>query len=293
MRPGRRATRWLNGTGTGAVLMVGLYGAAAAKPIPSSQVLRLGSSQMVKLVIAQPLSSNRLEYDAIVPLHETDRQRYFLDAKVFVEQRPLSGSSSEVDPFQAFGQSARLGVRSLLDHGQAFWGASAGYDSLWRQGVYFQQAGLALEYTSKSYQWVLTAGLPFPSASAQSSIQASAHAPLASVNVQLSLPTGAPGLSVQPRVYVVGNDFTGSALGGQLQFTYSWDRTWSATLASSYDALTGASGSLTFQVVLPQRSGGEVPAGVAPDLVNSFAGAVGNNGSRVIRLDQVPSASGN
>jgi hypothetical protein len=244
---------------------------------------------MVKLIIAQPLSSNRLEYDAIVPLKETDHQRYFVDAKVFVEQKPLVGSSANTNLFQAFGQSVRFGVRTLRDHGQAFWGASTGYDSLWRQGVYFQQAGAAFEYNTQSYQLVLTAGLPFSS----SMDQMSGHAPLASVNAQLSLPTGAPGLSVQPRIYVVGSHSTGSALGGQLQFTYSWDRTWSATLASSYDALTGASGSLTFQVLLPQRSGAVASTTIDPDLVNSFAGAVGNNGSRVIRLDNVPAASGN
>jgi hypothetical protein len=244
---------------------------------------------MVKLIIAQPLSSNRLEYDAIVPLKETDHQRYFVDAKVFVEQKPLVGSSANTNLFQAFGQSVRFGVRTLRDHGQAFWGASTGYDSLWRQGVYFQQAGAAFEYNTQSYQLVLTAGLPFSS----SIDQMSGHAPLASVNAQLSLPTGAPGLSVQPRIYVVGSHSTGSAIGGQLQFTYSWDRTWSATLASSYDALTGASGSLTFQVLLPQRSGAVASTTIDPDLVNSFAGAVGNNGSRVIRLDNVPAASGN
>lgn len=277
-------------SGFGFVLVLDLGAVASAQPHSSAaQTLRLGPSQMVKLVIGQPMSSNRFEYDAIVPVHETDRQRYFIDAKVFVEQRPLSGASSDPNPFQAFGQSARFGVRSLLDHGQAFWGVSAGYDSLWRQGVYFQQAGLALEYNTKPVQWVLTAGLPFSTAS----VQASGHTPLASVNVQVSLPTGAAGLSVQPRLYVLGSESTGSAIGAQLQFTYAWDRTWSATLASSYDALTGTSGSLTFQVLLPQRSAAETPSRIDPALVNSFAGAVGNNGSRVIRLDQVPAASGN
>jgi hypothetical protein len=93
--------------------------------------------------------------------------------------------------------------------------------------------------------------------------------------------------------YVVGSNSTGSAVGGQLQFTYSFARSWSATLASNYDDLTGVSGSLTFQVLFPRRQPESFGAAIHPSLINSFAGAVGNNGSRVIRLDNAPAASGN
>lgn len=251
--------------------------------------LRLGSSQMYKLVISQPYGSNRLEYDMVVPLHETDSKRTFVDAKLFAEEKPLIDAAPESSFLYAYGQSARLGVRELIRRGDGFWGASAGYDSMWQQGVYYQQVGLALEYSRQDYQVVLTSGLPFSAPRAQL-----AHsAPLASVNLQVSLPAGYPGLAVQPRIYVVGSDSTGSAVGGQLQFTYSFARTWSATLASNYDALTGVSGSLTFQVMLPRRSGVREASRISPALINGFAGAVGNNGSRVIRLANEPASSGN
>lgn len=273
-------------------LWAALLPGALAQPTPQgpeSGPLRLGPSQMFKLVLSQPYGSNRLEYDMVVPLRETESLRTFVDAKVFAQEQPLIDPTPGTGFIQAYGQSARLGVRGLVERGTGFWGASAGYDSLWQQGAYFQQAGLALEYNRQDYQLVLTSGVPFSAPS----LQLAPNTPLASVNLQLSLPTGYPGLAVQPRVYVVGSDSTGSAVGGQLQFTYSFARTWSATLASNYDALTGASGSLTFQVVLPQRSGAREAARISPTMINGFAGAVGNNGSRVIRLDNEPASSGN
>jgi len=244
---------------------------------------------MFKLVVPQPLGSNRLEYDAILPFRETDSERYFLDAKGFVTEQPLVGTAPGAGFIQGYGQSARIGVRSLLDRGHAFRGVSLGYDNLWLGGAVFQQVGAALEYNRPKVQWVITAGVPVSAPN----LQQSDAVPLASVNLQVSLPTGAPGLSVQPRAYVVGSDRTGTAVGGQLQFTYSFASSASVTLASNYDALTGLSGSLTFQVVLPQRRGSDRSSTIDPGLINAFAGAVGNNGSSVIRLVGQPSVSGN
>jgi hypothetical protein len=89
-------------------------------------------------------------------------------------------------------------VRTLFEEGTGFRGVSVGYDSLWQQGEYYQQLGAALEYTKQDYQLVLTMGLPLSAAGATPA----GATPLASVNVQVSLPTGYPGLAVQPRVYV-------------------------------------------------------------------------------------------
>lgn len=261
---------------------------ARAEENPSAEPLRLGSTQMIKLVIPQPLASNRLEYDYVLPLRESITTRSFLDAKVFAQQKPFveGGDRSFIENY---GQSVRVGSRSLFDGGNAFRGASIGYDSLQYNGAYFQQIGAALEYTRQSYQLVLTAGIPFSAPDAQKT----GSTPLASVNLQLSLPSGHPGLAVQPRIYLLGSSNTGSAFGGQLQFTYSFSESWSATLASNYDALTGVSGSLTLQVLLPQRRAKSSAERINPNLITSFSGAVGNNGSRVIRLDHVPSSSGN
>lgn len=51
-------------------------------------------------------------------------------------------------------------MRTLFEQGNAFHGASVGYDSLWQQGEYYQQIGAAFEYTKRDYQLVLTMGLP-------------------------------------------------------------------------------------------------------------------------------------
>ena len=262
---------------------------AFAQDQEGPRILDLGSTQMIKLVIPQPYSSNRAEYDYVLPLSQSATKRVFWDSKIFAEQRPFLGATPGTDTVKAFGQSARLGLRELVSQGNAYWGASMGYDSLWQQGSYYQQAGLALEYSRPSYQFVLTAGVPF----AAPNTAISENVPLSSVNFQVSLPTGIERLAVQPRVYVVGSDSTGTTAGGQLQFTYGLAPGWSATLASNYDAFGGVSGSLTFQVVFPQRSAGVVGSAINPALIGSFGGPVGNNGSRVMRLDGSPVASGN
>ena len=251
--------------------------------------LDLGPTQMIKIVIPQPYSSNRAEYDYVLPLSQSSTKRVFWDSKIFAEQRPFLGATPGTDKLQAFGQSARLGLRELVSQGNAYWGVSVGYDSLWQQESYFQQAGLALEYSRPSYQFVLTAGVPF----AASNTTESGNNPLSSVNFQVSLPTGIERLAVQPRIYLVGSESTGTTAGGQLQFTYGFYQGFSTTLASNYDAFGGASGSLTFQVVFPQRSAEKVGSTINPVLINSYAGPVGNNGSRVIRLNGIPLSSGN
>ena len=111
-------------------LAVGLLLLAACDPARSQPTdpasLQLGPSQMFKLVVPQPLGSNRLEYDAILPFRETDSERYFLDAKGFVTEQPLVGTAPGEGLIQGYGQSARIGVRSLLDRGHAFRGVSLG-----------------------------------------------------------------------------------------------------------------------------------------------------------------------
>lgn len=259
-------------------------GSFAGDLLPSDS-LNLGSSHLVKLVIPQPASSNRFEYDYIFPLLESNSERFFIDQKFFVTQKPLGNSDSN-GLINSYGQSSRIGVRSLFDVGNSFHGVSLGYDSLWNQGSYFHQFGFAFEYTKQDYQLVLTAGIPI-------SHEQFGDVPLTSVNFQISLPTSFAGLAFQPRIYLVSSDSTGSAVGGQLQLTYSFDSTTSATIASNYDPITGSSGSLTFQTLFPRRSNTAITNLINPNLLNSFAGAVGNNGSRIIRLADNPDASGN
>jgi hypothetical protein len=244
---------------------------------------------MIKLVIPQPYSSNRAEYDYVLPLSQGAAKRVFWDSKIFAEQRPFLGATPGSDGVQAFGQSARLGLRQLVSQGNAYWGASVGYDSLWQQGSYYQQTGIALEYSRPAYQLVLTASVPF----AAPNTGLAGNVPLSSLNFQVSLPTGIERLAVQPRVYMVGSDSTGTTVGGQLQFTYGFAPGMSATVASNYDALGGVSGSLTLQFVFRQRSSDKAGSGINPALIAGYGGPVGNNGSRVIRLDGTSVASGN
>ena len=263
--------------------------APAAHAEALNSALHLGPVQMLKLVIPQPLASTRAEYAYVQPLHQGQADRLFVDAKPFAELRPLSGSGQDVPRLQATGQSTRIGYRRLVEGGSAFWGVSGGYDSLWQQGSYYQQVGAGLEIKRRNFEVVATASLPLQ---VQDS-SANAQVPLAALNLQVSLPTGVKGLAFEPRIYTVGSRETGTVLGTQMQFTYATSRSSSATISCNYDALGGVSGSLTLQIVFPQFSKQALESKIDPALIGSFTGPIGNNGSRVIRLNDSVPAIGN
>jgi hypothetical protein len=263
--------------------------APAAHAEEMNAALHLGPVQMLKLVIPQPLASTRAEYAYVQPLHQGHADRLFVDAKPFAELKPLSGSGNGVPFFQATGQSTRIGYRRLVDGGSALWGVSGGYDSLWQQGSYYQQIGAGLEIKRRNFEVVATASLPLRVQDSSTNGQI----PLAALNLQVSLPTGVKGLDFEPRIYTVGSRETGTVIGTQMQFTYATSRSSSATISCNYDALGGVSGSLTLQILFPQFSKQTRHKGIDPGLIGSFTGPIGNNGSRVIRLNDSVPAIGN
>lgn len=254
-----------------------------------NSALHLGPAHMLKLVIAQPLASTRAEYDYVLPLNEGDNDRLFVDAKPFAELRPPSGSNNDVPFIKATGQSTRIGYRQLLAGGSAFWGLSGGYDSLWQQGTYYQQLGAGLEFKKKDFEFIATASIPFW----QRETSATNQIPLAALTLQVSLPTRLKGLDFEPRIYTVGSPETGTVIGTQMQFTYAMSPSSSATLSCNYDAIGGVSGSLTLQMIFPQASKQAAGKRIDPNLIGSFIGPIGNNGSRVIRLSNSVPAIGN
>lgn len=260
--------------------------AHAEKPNSS---LNLGPVHMLKLVFPQPLASTRAEYDYVHPLHQGYGDRLFIDAKPFAELRPLSDSGDGAPVIQATGQSTRVGYRRLFGGGSALWGVSGGYDSLWQQGSYYQQLGAGFEIKRRNLEVVATASLPLR---LQNGF-ANEPVPLSALTLQVSLPTGVKGLAFEPRIYTVGSPETGTVLGTQMQFTYATSQSSSATISCNYDALGGVSGSLTLQIVFPSLLKQARHQAIDPSLVGNFTGPVGNNGSRVIRLNNSAPALGN
>lgn len=92
--------RLLDGKAALSLGLLILAAPAKGHELAAKEPLKLGASQMIKLVIPQPYSSNRLEYDYIVPLAQTARDRYFLDAKIFASEQPLIGASAGSDFFR-------------------------------------------------------------------------------------------------------------------------------------------------------------------------------------------------
>ena len=254
-----------------------------------NSALHLGPVQMIKVVIAQPLASTRAEYDYVQPINQGDHDRLFIDTKPFAELRPLSGSNNDVAVIQATGQSTRVGYRHLMAGGSAFWGLSGGYDSLWQQGTYYQQVGAGLEFKKQGFEFIATASLPFWERETSTKDQI----PLAALTLQVSLPTGFKGLDFEPRIYTVGSPETGTVVGTQMQFTYSMSRSSSATISCNYDAIGGVSGSVTLQMIFPKPYQKPAENRIDPNLIGSFIGPIGNNGSRVIRLSNSVPAIGN
>jgi hypothetical protein len=103
-----QAERLIGGKTAVSLGLLILTAPAQAHELPAKEPLKLGSAQMIKLVIPQPYSSSCIEYDYIISIVQTAQDRYFLDAKVFALERPLIGASAGSNYFQSFGQSSRF-----------------------------------------------------------------------------------------------------------------------------------------------------------------------------------------
>lgn len=237
-------------------------------------------AQMIKLTLPPPDSSNRLEFNYFQPLNRWHDSILFFDNTVYARGRPLADSGQGLPAVVTWGESFRLGYRHLLVKRGGFVGINAGYDAAWQQGFFFQQLGVGLESVFQGFSAQATAthgiGASYSSALGQSL--------LSSVNLQASFPTGIPSISMATRFYYVYDQLGQSAPGGQLQVIYGINRFLSANVSISRDNLNGTGGALQFRYFFNPPKPQRVPTPLSYGVASAFSQAIGNTGSRIIRL---------
>jgi hypothetical protein len=257
-------------------------------PSPPSLTGFVVPVQMVKLTLTPPDSSNRLELNHFQPLQRWPQSLLFFDNTLYAKARPSGEAGAGLPAVETWGESFRLGYRYLADGGRSFLGVNGGYDSSWQQGYVFQQLGLGLEATYPG----LAAAATVTHGIGRSYYPSLGKSLLSSFNIQAAFPIGLPHLSMATRYYYVYDQLGQSAPGGQLQFSYGFNRSLSMTLSASYDNLDGLGSSLQFKYLFHPPQPSQVPAAVPYSIASPFSQAIGNTGSRIIRLSGSPPAYG-
>jgi hypothetical protein len=233
-----------------------------------------------KFLLAPLQSSNRFEYNHYFPILVSSNSQFFIDNTIYAKQRPLETNDLDSSYIQTVGDSIRVGYRELLKGADSFWGVNFGYDNAFQAGYYYQQLGVGFELTSPNFQLVST----FASPIGNRRYANPGESVLSPFNVQVSLPTGLKNLSILPRFYYVHDHFGDSSAGGQLQLNYGINPQLTLEFAVSYDYISGSGGALELKwrpnIPIAPTSGSPIN----PAILGSFAGPVGNNGTRIIRL---------
>lgn len=233
-----------------------------------------------KFLLAPLQSSNRIEYNHYLPLFVSPTAQLFIDNTFYVKQRPVETNDVNNSYIQAVGDSVRIGYRELLRGSDSFWGVNIGYDNVLQAGYYYQQLGVGIEVTSPNFQVVSTFAAPIGNLGYSSS----GKSILSPFNIQISVPTGINSLVFLPRFYYVSDYFGASAPGGQLQLNYHFNPRLKLSLSTSYDKLSGTGGALELFWRPNVPVAPSVGSPINSSILGSYAGPVGNNGTRIIRL---------
>ena len=259
--------------------------AAAPAPDPKTSEAALNTSfvvpvQMFKLTLTSASASNRLEINHFQPLSHKSDAILFFDNTVYAKARPLGEAGAGLPDVETWGESFRLGYRKLIQGGRGYLGVNGGYDNALQQGYLYQQLGIGGEAI---LPWVaivatLTQGI------GNTYYQNLDKSLLSSFNIQASFSTGIPNLSIAPRFYYVHDRQGSESPGGQIQLVYGVNRFLSISLATNYDTLNGQGESLQFHYLFHPPNRKQVPAAIPYGIASGFSQAIGNTGSRIIRL---------
>ena len=236
--------------------------------------------QMFKLTLTSASSSNRLEINHFQPLSHGSDSILFFDNTVYGKARPLGEAGAGLPDVETWGESFRLGYRKLILGGRGYLGVNGGYDNALQQGYLYQQLGIGVEaiYPAVGVVATLTQGI------GNNNYQGLGKSLLQSFNIQASFTTGIPNLSIAPRFYYVYDNQGSQSPGGQIQLVYGVNRYLSVSIATNYDDLNGQGGSLQFHYLFHPPKRKQVPASIPYGIASGFSQAIGNTGSRIIRL---------
>jgi hypothetical protein len=233
-----------------------------------------------KILLAPLQSSNRIEYNHYLPLLINTNSQIFIDNTTYVKQRPIETDNINSSYIDSIGDSVRIGYRKLLTGADSFWGVNFGYDNALQAGLYYQQLGVGFEVTSPNFQLVSTFAAPIGNRAYPSP----GKSILSPFNIQISVPTGINALVFLPRFYYIYDYDGASAPGGQLQLNYHFNPRLKLSLSTSYDNLSGSGGALELFWRPNVPVAPSLGSPINPQILGSYAGPVGNNGTRIIRL---------
>ncbi|MCP9775035.1 hypothetical protein [Cyanobium sp. WAJ14-Wanaka] len=244
---------------------------------------------MSKLTLTPPNSSNRLEINHFQPLIKGDKSLSFFDNTVYAKAQPSDSWSDSNGFVKQWGNSIRFGYRKLSSDLSSYHGFNGGYDVAWFGNSFFQQIGVGGELIRPSYNLVATASFPLGNGGAQASGQSA----VSSANLQIGFPLGIPGFSGAARAYYLFGEVPNPSPGAQLQIGYGFNHNLSATLSGSFDDISGFGSSLQFKFLFRPPSPASIPAGMPYSTAVPYSQALGNTGSRIIRLSGSTPAYGN
>lgn len=238
------------------------------------------SNDTFKFLLAPLQSSNRIEYNHYLPLLVSPSSQIFIDNTVYVKQRPIETDNVNSSYIDSIGDSVRIGYRQLLTGADSFLGVNFGYDNALQAGLYYQQLGVGFELTSPNFQLVST----FASPIGNRVYPSPGKSILSPFNIQVSVPTGINSLVFLPRFYYIYDYEGASAPGGQLQLNYHFNPRLKLSLSTSYDSLSGSGGALELFWRPNVPVAPSLGSPINPLILGSYAGPVGNNGTRIVRL---------
>jgi len=245
--------------------------------------------QMFKLTLAPADASNRLEINHFQPLARRADSILFFDNTVYGKARPFGQAGEGLPAIETWGESFRFGYRKFINGGRGYFGLNGGYDNALQQGYLYQQLGVGAEVIFPSVALVatLTQGI------GALYYQSLGKSLLSSFNIQASFPTGVPSLVLAPRFYYVHGQIGEKAPGGQLELVYGFSKFLSVALSASYDNLNGQGATIQFHYQFHPPDPNALPAAIPYGIASPFSQAIGNTGSRIIRLTGASPAYGN
>jgi hypothetical protein len=245
---------------------------------------------MMKLTMTTPDSSNRIEINHFNPLNRGENSILFIDNTIYTKARAINSSSEQPPPFlESWGNTIRAGYRRLTNEGKSYIGINGGYDNVTKEGYYYQQLGIGFELIHPGITVLATANHPVGKASYESPGQEVQS----TYNLQATVPLWKTNLALTTRIYYINNNSGTSAPGGLAELTYTINSNSSITYTSSYDEISGPGYVLQLKYLFRPPNRKSIPAGTPYSTALPFSQALGNTGSRIIRLTGSAPAYGN
>lgn len=250
------------------------------KTAESADTAFVKAAQMLKVTGTTPSSSNRIEINHFQPLYKGARNIAFIDNTIYAKARPIDQAGENGPLLESWGNTFRAGFRKLINNEKSYIGINGGYDNVKKASYYYQQFGIGFELIYPQITVLATGNFPIGKASYPSPGQKVQS----TYNLQATVPLFIKKLGLTTRIYYVVDNPGASAPGGLAELTYSINRKCSLTYTTSYDKLSGVGYVLQLKYLFNPPDKKSVPKQIPYGTALPFSQALGNTGSRIMRL---------